>query len=52
MRDILHGFAAGHSDTTSDVCHRHIKPATTPDGWECMPEVTNAEKSWYSTRKY
>ena len=45
MRDIRN--AADLSDTTSDVCHRHIKPATTPEGWECIPEVVNAEKSWY-----
>ena len=33
--------------TTSDVCHAHIKPATTPDGWRDEPRVTNAEKCWY-----
>jgi hypothetical protein len=33
--------------TTSDVCHRLLKPLTTPAGWKCVPTVTNAEKGWY-----
>ena len=40
--------AVTEDDTTSDVCHREIKPATTPDGWECRPKVTDAAKGWYS----
>ena len=33
--------------TTSDVCHAHIKPLTTPAGWTDEAKLINAEKRWY-----
>ena len=33
--------------STSELCHAHIKPATTPHGWRNEAHVTNAEKGWY-----
>ena len=34
--------------STSDVCHTLLKPATVPEGWRCIPTLTDAEKGWYS----
>ena len=46
-------FIAQHSaeiaakTTTSDVCHRLIKPATTPAGWRDEPQLTDEKRRWY-----
>ena len=38
----------GAADTTSDVCHAAVKPATVPAGWSCAATVTDAARRWYS----
>ena len=50
LRHLVASHAIGPKDTTSDVCHRIIKPATAPPGWECIPHLTNAEKRYYQHR--
>ena len=50
----LLAFVAQHKDeiteqmTTADVCHTLIKRLTTPAGWDCIAELDNAAKGWYS----
>ena len=34
--------------TTSDVCHRYVKPLTTPSGWQDVVQVVSAKDGWYS----
>eukprot|EP00750_Incisomonas_marina_P013411 INCI17313.1.p1 GENE.INCI17313.1~~INCI17313.1.p1 ORF type:complete len:614 (+),score=73.86 INCI17313.1:59-1843(+) len=54
--DALEAFLQAHSDiidgqmTTSDVCHRIIKPATVPEGWIDQPELVDKAKGWYRHR--
>ena len=40
--------APTNSVTTSDICHRYIKPETLPTGWVDEATLTDAEKRWYS----
>ena len=51
IRHLLTQFPAIADDgelTTADVCHRYVKPATGPDGWECVAQVVDLNKGWYS----
>jgi tetratricopeptide (TPR) repeat protein len=34
--------------TTSDVCHKYVKPLTTPAGWTDIVSVVSAKRGWYS----
>ena len=44
-----HEAEIGEETTTSDVCHRLIKPATVPDGWCDEPTLVDPERCWWET---
>ena len=50
LHHIIVVFGVTADMTTSDVCHKLLKPATTPEGWEDLATLTNAEKRWYDHR--
>ena len=42
-----HEAEISEETTTSDVCHRLIKPATVPDGWCDEPTLVDPERRWW-----
>eukprot|EP01051_Picozoa_sp_SAG22_P003648 SAG22_NODE_180_length_16069_cov_5.323231_15_plen_1459_part_00 len=52
MEEILRRFDGriGAKDTTSDVCHRLLRPATVPKGWTDRATLTDPDKRWYGHR--
>ena len=47
LRWVVDHCGVAPEDTTSDVCHRILKPATVGEGWENIPVLTNAELRYY-----
>ena len=48
LRWVVDHCGVAPEDTTSDVCHRILKPATVGEGWENIPVLTNAELRYYN----
>ena len=47
LRHVIDHHDITPKDTTSDVCHRILKPATVDPGWENIPILTNPDLRYY-----
>ena len=48
LRHVIDHHDITPEDTTSDVCHRILKPATVGTGWENIPILTNPDLRYYN----
>ena len=48
LRWVIDKYGIGPEDTTSDVCHRILKPATVDPGWENIPILMNPDLRYYN----
>ena len=47
LRWVVDHCGVAPEDTTSDVCHRILKPATVGEGWENIPVLTDEVLRYY-----
>ena len=48
LRHLVTELGVERSDTTNKVCQLRVKPRTVADGWVDEPQLTDAERGYYS----